>query len=197
MAKPRVLEEICRPMSDNWTVTVFGGSRVHPGDPRYEEAYRLGRLLAEHGFVLCNGGYNGTMEAAARGAKEAGGKTIGVTLKLFAPLKANHWVDEEVLMPDLFRRLEKLWSCGDAFVVLHGGIGTLLELALVWNLAQVPSIPRKPILVVGQEWTRTLDAMREHLAVRDLDRAVLTLVPNVEEAVTELVKWRAGVLASR
>lgn len=173
-----------------WTVTVFGGSRASPGDQDYHDAYRLGQLLARHGFVVCNGGYNGTMEAACRGAKEAGGRTIGVTLELFAPLAANPWVDEEHLMPGLFQRLERLTGLGDAYVVLRGGIGTLLELAMVWNLAQVKGATPKPIIVVGHAWHRALDGLRQGLPVREIDWGLLTPVDSVDEAVAHLVRLR-------
>src|SRR5438067_2166083 len=130
----------------------FGGSRVERGSVEYEQARRLGRLLAEAGFALCNGGYNGTMEAASRGAKEAGGRTIGVTVDLFGATPPNDWIDEVENTTSLLLRLDKLTLLGDAFVVLRGGVGTLLELALVWNLVLLGASPPKPIVVVGPAW---------------------------------------------
>ena len=76
-------------------ISVFGSGLPRLGDSRYAEARRLGAELAMRGFVICTGGYGGVMEAASRGAKEAGGRTIGVTAEFF-PSRANKWVDEEI-----------------------------------------------------------------------------------------------------
>ena len=166
-------------------VTVFGSSRVGPGQPEYEAALELGRLLGSRGWTLCNGGYNGTMEAAAKGAKEADGSTIGVTISLFADATPNSWIDQLIVTDSFLGRLEKLVGLGSAYVVLPGGIGTLLELAMVWNLAQVPG-PRKPILVVGPSWSTVLEAFRGHLPVHPWEDESLTFVASVQEAVQTL-----------
>src|SRR6266545_1303420 len=133
------------------TITIFGSSRARPGDPEYHEAEQLGRLLAERGWTICNGGHDGTMEAAARGAKEAGGHTIGISISMYRPANPNMWLDEEVVADSLFGRLERLLTLGEAYVVLRGGIGTLLELALAWNLLQSPEFAGKPLVVVGSD----------------------------------------------
>src|SRR5258707_9197702 len=77
-------------------ITVFGSSRPREGEPDYEEARNLGRALAQDGFAVCSGGYGGVMAGVSRGAKEAGGKTYGVTAEFFAAAKINTWVDVEV-----------------------------------------------------------------------------------------------------
>ena len=97
-------------------VTVFGGSRVERDSPAYQEAYEVGRLLAEHGYVVCNGGYSGTMEAASRGCKEAGGRTIGVTIEVLGRLAPNDFIDEEVGTASLLMRLDRLTADFDARV---------------------------------------------------------------------------------
>jgi uncharacterized protein (TIGR00725 family) len=74
-------------------ITVFGSSRPREGSADYEEARVLGRSLAEHGLAVCSGGYAGVMEAVSRGAKEAGGKTYGVTAEFFSSAKVNAWID--------------------------------------------------------------------------------------------------------
>lgn len=167
-------------------VTVFGSSRVRPGDAEYAEAERLGRLLGERGWTLCNGGHEGTMEASARGAKERGGRTIGVTIALYQPADRNVWLDQEIVAESLFARLERLVTLGQAYIVLHGGIGTLLELALVWNLVQSPEYAHKPILVVGAAWERMVAVFREELHMRPWEAQSLVVVPNVDAAVQRL-----------
>lgn len=164
-------------------VTVFGASRVGPESELYAEARELGRLLAEAGYVLCNGGFDGTMEAASRGAKEAGGRTIGVTVNLFGAKSPNEFLDEELGTASLLLRLDKLTEVADAFVVLAGGIGTFLELALVWNLKLMHVYPRKPIILVGPAWQAAIEAVAEHLLIREIDLAAFTFVETPREAV--------------
>ena len=173
-------------------VSVFGGSRATENSPDYRDAYQLGRLLAEHGYALCNGGYHGTMAAAARGAKDGHGRTIGITVEALARLGPNPWIDEEVSTTTLFARLEQLVSLGDAYVVLRGGIGTLLELALVWNLLQLQTFPYKPIVALGPAWQHVLRALPRHLAVRPEDLALITLAATPEAAVAHLDRYFAG-----
>ncbi len=167
-------------------VTVFGSSRVRPGDREYADAQRLGELLGDRGWTLVNGGHEGTMEAAARGAKEHGGRTIGITISLYNGGNRNAWLDQEVVAETLFARLEQLVTRGEAYVVLRGGIGTLLELALVWNLVQSPEYAHKPILVIGASWNRVLATLREALPMHRWEERSITLVPTVEEAVERL-----------
>src|ERR1700739_5110749 len=111
-------------------VTVFGSSRPKAGDAEYEEARELGKWLAERGFAVCSCGCGGVMEAVSRGAKEAGGKTYGVTAEFFKR-KANPWVDTEVRMETWDERLFELIRLGDGFAGCKGGTGTLVELAVV------------------------------------------------------------------
>src|SRR5690348_570553 len=100
-------------------VTVFGSSLPAPESVAYADARRLGRLLAESGFGVANGGYAGLMEASARGAREAGGHTIGVTCMIW-PQAANPWIVEEVRTNSFPERIMKLINLGDAYVVLPG-----------------------------------------------------------------------------
>jgi uncharacterized protein (TIGR00730 family) len=169
-------------------VTVFGSSRAKRGDEEYQAAQRLGRLIGQRGWILCNGGHDGTMEAAARGAKEVDGQTIGISISLYRPASRNVWLDQEIVMDSLFARLERLASLGNAYVVLRGGIGTLLECALVWNLVQSPEFTGRPIVVVGPDWRRVVRAMRRNLPMHPWEADSLTLVETVEEAVARLAK---------
>lgn len=149
-------------------VTIFGSSKPQAGEPDYEIARKLGRLLAEAGFTICNGGYGGTMEAAARGAKEAGGSTIGVTMEFVNP-RANQWTDETIVVKSLVDRLMKLIELGDAYVVLRGGTGTLLELAAVWELMNKRAIRSRPVVVVGEFWNSTVETVKRELRFEGLE----------------------------
>jgi hypothetical protein len=141
-------------------VTVFGSSRPREGETEYEEARELGRVLAEHGFAVCSGGYGGVMAAASRGAKEAGGKTYGVTADFFK-VKANPWIDVEVRVSSWQDRLFELIRVAHGFVACKGGTGTLVELAVVWEMLNKSVMDGKPFAVVGDFWQPILDRVRE------------------------------------
>jgi uncharacterized protein (TIGR00730 family) len=141
-------------------ITVFGSSRPREDHADYQEARLLGRALAEAGFAVCSGGYAGVMEAASRGAKEAGGKTYGVTAEFFKP-KANAWIDAEIRVTTWQERLFELVRVADGFVTCKGGTGTLVELAVVWEMLNKAVIGNKPIVVLGEFWTPILDRVRE------------------------------------
>jgi hypothetical protein len=141
-------------------ITIFGGSQPQPGSPAYVQAYELGKLLALAGHTILTGGYMGTMEAASRGANEAGGHVIGVTcadIEAWRGSGANGWVQEERRFATLQERLNELIRACDAAVALPGGPGTLTEIALTWNLMIVDSIPHKPLILVGPGWKTTLE----------------------------------------
>jgi len=141
-------------------ITVFGSSRPRAGDADYEEARELGRALAARGLAVCTGGYGGVMEAASRGAKEVGGKTYGVTAEFFRR-RANEWVDAEVRKQTWQERLFTLIEMGDGFVACKGGTGTLVELAVVWEMVNKSVMPTKPCVVLGDFWQPILERVRE------------------------------------
>jgi hypothetical protein len=141
-------------------VTVFGSSRPAAGDADYEEARALGKALGGRGFAVCSGAYAGVMEAVSRGAKEAGGKTYGVTAEFFGR-KANEWIDVEVRKKTWEERLFGLVELGDAFVACKGGTGTLVELAVVWEMLNKSVMEAKPCVVLGEFWQPILARVRE------------------------------------
>jgi len=135
------------------TITIFGTSRAGPGDSAYVLAYEVGKLLAGAGFTIANGGYGGTMLAAAKGAAEAGGTIIGITCSAFKNNKANEYITREIVTGSLDERLDTLIKLGQAYVVLPGGTGTLLELAKVWELKNKGFLEAdKPIILLGGFW---------------------------------------------
>jgi uncharacterized protein (TIGR00725 family) len=148
-------------MGKEFIVTVFGSSRPHERDADYEEARVLGRALAKHGFAVCSGGYGGVMAAVSRGAKEAGGKTYGVTADFFKTAKLNPWVDVEVRMKTWEERLFELIRRADGLVACKGGTGTLVELAVVWEMLNKSVMTGKPFAVLGDFWRPILDRVRE------------------------------------
>jgi hypothetical protein len=172
-------------------VSVFGGSRPRPGEAAYEEARALGAALAQGGWTVATGGYAGVMEAASRGACEAGGHVIGVTCGLIEDwkgLRPNEWVREEKKFATLRDRLGHLVEFCDAAVALPGGIGTLSEVALTWSLLQTGEIQPKPLVVVGRLWTETISTFITHSGgyLHPGDDQLVVLAEGVEEAVRYL-----------
>jgi len=139
-------------------ITVFGSSRPALGSEAYQTAHGLGERLARAGFSVATGGYGGTMEAVSRGAKEAGGKTIGVTAEVFRSA-ANAWVGEGIRVKTWQERLFKLIELGAGYVVLPGGTGTLVELAVVWEWLNKGLLRAKPLVVLGDFWLPVVNAI--------------------------------------
>jgi len=158
-------------MGPRRVITIFGSACPQPDDADYETARRLGRLLGEAGFALCNGGYGGTMEAAARGVRDSlhgaapgNAIAIGVTCDAFLSRRVNPWIDREVTAATLFERITRLLELGDAYVVLPGGTGTLLELAAAWEYIHKGFLSERPIVLLGEHWRGVLDAVRHDQA---------------------------------
>ncbi len=167
-------------------VAVFGSARLRPGDPEFAEARRLGELIAGAGWTLCTGGYDGAMAAASEGAADAGGHVVGVTMAAWAGrLEANPWVREERAADGLIARAAELLA-SDAWVAVAGGVGTLSEVALAWNLLQTGDVGTRPLVTVGPRWRALLPELRAHLVVDDADIALVRAVDDAEAAVAAL-----------
>jgi uncharacterized protein (TIGR00730 family) len=141
-------------------VTVFGSSRPRAGDAQYAAAQVLGAELAGRGFVVCSGGYGGVMEAVSRGAKEAGGSTLGITANFFKA-RANEWVGNEIRVKTWQERLFELVKRGHGYVACRGGTGTLVELAVVWEMMNKGAMARRPLVVLSDFWGPVIERVRE------------------------------------
>ena len=173
---------------DDTTVTVFGTGRARCGDSAYTLAYQTGRLLAQAGFVIANGGYGGTMEAAAKGAAEVGGQIIGVTCSAFKSSTANKYITRTIVTSSLDERLDTLIKLGQVYVVLPGGTGTLLELAKVWEFKNKGFLQAaKPIILLGGFWKPLLDL----IATDDPDSSRhIKLAEGPEQAIKLIIEDR-------
>jgi uncharacterized protein (TIGR00730 family) len=141
-------------------ITIFGSSRLREGDPQYALALELGAQLASRGFTVCTGGYGGVMEAVSRGAKDAGGHTLGIIAEFFNT-PANPWVDEVISVRTWQERLFALIQRASGFVACPGGTGTLVELAVVWEMLNKRVLPPKPLVIVGDFWQPVIERVRE------------------------------------
>src|SRR6204780_3749146 len=142
------------------TITVFGSPRPEDGHADYAEALELGRSLAAAGFAVCTGGYGGVMEAVSRGARESGGRVLAVTSTFFRS-RANRWVNEATQTATWQERLFELVRLGDGYVACKGGTGTLVELAVVWEMLNKKAMDQRPFFVLGDFWQPILDRVRE------------------------------------
>ncbi|MBL1213273.1 MAG: LOG family protein [Ignavibacteriae bacterium] len=146
----------------NKTVTIFGSSKPVAGEPEYEAAYLLGKLLAEKNLSVCSGGYQGIMDAVSKGAAERGAEAIGVTVDIFNAVPSKH-LTKEIECRTLCERIDKLISLGDAYIVLDGGTGTLVELSIVWEYFNKNLNPRKPFACVGNMWNEIITVMEKRI----------------------------------
>ena len=169
-------------------VTVFGSARTKEGHSKYELARKIGYELANMGFSVMTGGGPGIMEAANRGAKEAGGKSIGCNIVLPMEQKPNPYLDIMVTFRYFFVRKLMLLKYSYAFVVLPGGAGTMDELFETLTLIQTKKIYNFPIILLGREYFKPLmdflDLMVIERTLDENDLGFLILTDSVEEAVS-------------
>ena len=137
-------------------VTVFGSARYHQADPYYALGREVGGALARAGFTVMTGGGPGIMEAANRGAREAGGRSLGVNIELPLEQKPNPYLDKMVEFRHFYVRKVMLVKYSYAFVAMPGGFGTLDELFEVLVLIQTKKIKDFPVVLVGTEFWRPL-----------------------------------------
>ena len=163
-------------------VTIFGGSKCEEHSAEYQEAHRVGELLADAGFTICTGGYSGVMEAASRGAHERGGHVIGITMSQFKS-EPNRYLTEKIPSAHFYERLQRLITQSVGYIALRGGMGTVTEISLVWNKIQTHVLEPRPLVLLGDCWPSVVSAWQQHLAVTDDDVRLLEFASSPEEAV--------------
>lgn len=172
-------------------VTVFGSARFQPGSQYYEMAREVGHRIGELGLTTMTGGGPGIMEAANRGAREVGGKSIGCNIILPMEQKHNDYLDKWIEFKYFFVRKVMLVKYSDAFVVLPGGFGTLDELFEALTLVQTGKIPGFPVVLMGVAyWTPLMDFMRQTMlragAISAGDVNLLTLTDSPDVAAEQI-----------
>lgn len=167
-------------------VTVFGSSIPKEGDGEYKVAYRLGEKLAQSGINVCSGGFQGIMDAVSKGASENGTQAIGVTLDIYNAA-ASKYLTRQIVTHSLFERLKNLIEIGDAFVVLQGGTGTLLELALVWEYMNKEMIPQKPFACHSSLWNEITEVMEKQIAKEKRKTGLLKCFDDIDECAEFII----------
>jgi uncharacterized protein (TIGR00730 family) len=162
-------------------VSVFGSARMKQDHPAYAQAHRLGGALAQEGWAVVTGGGPGVMEAANKGASEAGGVSVGLGIELPFEQRLNDWVDAGIVFRYFFVRKTMFVKYSQGFVVFPGGFGTLDELFESLTLVQTGKVTQFPVVLVGCDyWRGLLDWVRAHplehgnVAPDDLDLVHLT-----------------------
>ncbi|MGW9551273.1 LOG family protein [Citricoccus zhacaiensis] len=178
-------------------ISVFGSARTGPGAAEYEQAREVGRRLAEAGFSVVTGGGPGAMEAANRGAKEAGGLSVGLGIELPHEQGMNDWVDLGVDFRYFFVRKVMFLKYSQGFVVVPGGLGTLDELFEALTLVQTGKVTAFPVVLLGRDfWGPLVDWIRNSLVERGMvnpaDVSLLQLADSPEEAVDMVLNTVAG-----
>ncbi len=173
-------------------VTVFGSARLKEDNPYYGLAREMGKELSNIGFTVMTGGGPGIMEAANRGAKDVGGKSIGCNIILSSEQKPNPYLDKYVLFKHFFVRKVLLIKYSYAFVVMPGGVGTLDELFEALTLIQTKKISDFPIILVGKSYwqpmIKQLELMANEKTIDPNDMNLLLLTDSVEEAIKHIEK---------
>ena len=159
-------------------IAVFGSSEPTAGEPAYANALELGARLARGGYTVVTGGYGGVMEAASRGAREAGGSTIGVTTAIF-DRSPNRWLSETVQTGDLYERTRQLIEHARGFVILPGKAGTLAEIAWLWALDRAGCLNPGPVVLLGDSWRLIYELLEREsmLDPEQLERTHLARTP--------------------
>jgi uncharacterized protein (TIGR00730 family) len=167
------------------SITVFGSAKPLSDDEQYVFGYELGKKLAESGFNVVTGGFNGIMEAVSKGANEIGMDAIGVTVDTWGS-KPNRYLTKEFKCNSLFERVQKLIELGDGFAVLQGGTGTLLELAAVWELCNKKIMNWKPVACHSSMWKEIIAIMNLQMKKENRDTETIKVFRNIDEIVDYL-----------
>ncbi|MFO0903176.1 MAG: LOG family protein [Pirellulales bacterium] len=181
---------------ERYRVTIFGSARAKPGTFVYEEVKRVATVLAEMGCDIITGGGPGLMQAANEGAAAANdpdrSKSVGIRVDLPFEQDVNPFVHEAFEHKTFFTRLHHFVLASDAFVVAPGGIGTVLELMMIWQLLQVRHVHNTPLIVVGKMWGELVDWATTHMTSPQLelaspeDMTIPLCVNTVDEAIAVL-----------
>lgn len=173
-------------------VTVFGSARTKPDSPDYHLAREMGAAIARLGFTVMTGGGPGTMEAANRGAKEAGGRSVGCNIQLPFEQEPNAYLDRCVRMHYFFVRKALLIKYSYAFVVLPGGAGTLDELFEAMTLIQTGKIKHFPIVIMGTDYWLELLGFIQKMARTGMisapDTGLVYATDSVDDAIEHIRK---------
>ncbi len=174
-------------------ITVFGSARIAQDHPYYALAHKVGEAIAALGFTVMTGGGPGLMEAANRGARQAGGRSIGCNIELPHEQQPNPYLDRWITVRYFFVRKVLLVKYSHGFVVMPGGIGTLDELFEALTLIQTGKIERFPVVLMGTEYWSPVESLLKQMAeegtISDSDRQLVLVTDSVEAMQEHLARY--------
>jgi uncharacterized protein (TIGR00730 family) len=186
---------------ERYRVTIFGSARAQPGTYVYTEVKRIAAALAEMGCDIITGGGPGLMQAANEGAAAVNApernRSVGIRVELPFEQEANPFVEQAFEHRTFFTRLHHFVLTSDAFVVAPGGIGTVLETMMIWQLLQVRHVRDTPLILVGKMWADLVDWARNHLVTSQPplanpeDMAIPVCVTTADEAIALIRQYHA------
>lgn len=185
------LTRLRRSERSNYRVTIFGSARLQPGSEAYEEVRKLAAALTTMGCDIITGGGPGLMQAANEGAASADpdNRSIGIRVDLPFEQEVNPFVGQAYEHRTFFSRLHHFMIVSDAFVVTPGGIGSLLELSLAWQLLQVRRLYNTPLILVGRMWAELVDWGKRSMLTegQELASAVDFTIPHCVDHIDEAI----------
>jgi uncharacterized protein (TIGR00730 family) len=183
---------------ERYRVTIFGSARAKPGTFAYEEVKRVAGALAEIGCDIVTGGGPGLMRAANEGAATSNAQSIGIRVDLPFEQEINSFVSQAFEHRTFFTRLHQFVLTSDAYIVAPGGIGTVLETMMIWQLLQVRHLRDTPLILVGPMWPGLVEWARKEMLSFDPplastdDFAIPECVPGADEAI-ELIRGHFSI----
>jgi len=185
-------------------VAIFGDADAKKTDQHFIDAYNTAKILAENGYIVVNGGGPGVMLAATLGAKDGGGRVETIVLdpkkkpdNYEGTNKENDDLSDKIIKTkDYPTRLNKLVEVGDAFVIFNGGVGTLSEIGLTWEMAKFEYGKHEPLIFFGQQLAELVDTLVTKLNYDPIEKKVYEIAMTPEEVV-EIIKNRKGSKKNR
>ena len=173
-------------------VAIFGYADTDEKDRLFQNVFKVAKSLAEAGYTAVDGGGPGVMLAASMGAKEGGGKVVGVTLypkdmPMFEGKDPRNLMDKEIRTDSYVERTLTLMKEGQVYVIFKGGTGTISEFGMAWGLARLYFGHHKPLILYGKFWKKIIKAFRENMAMRKEEFKVFKIVDS-PEGVLEAIK---------
>ena len=178
---------------DRPAVTIFGSARIREGDPVYEQAREAARRFAEHGWAVVTGGGPGVMEAANRGAQEAGGLSVGFNIELPHEQRSNGYIDLSLTFRHFYARKTMFVKAAEGFLVFPGGFGTADELFEALTLIQTGKVLHFPVVLFDSDyWGELLEWVRDELLADGMispeDVDLLFVTDDLDEAIAHVLE---------
>lgn len=183
-------------------IAIFGFADAEPQSKLYKDTFRVAKVLAEAGYTVIDGGGPGVMEAATLGAKDGGGKVVGVT---FYPPDAPHFegrdknnpIDVEIKTDSYIERTLTLMKEGQVYVVFNGASGTMSEFAMAWGLARIYFGHHKPLILYGNFWKSIMKVLNKNLMVRPEESQVYKIVSSPEGVLRAIKQFEKEIAEGR